>query len=317
MVSSTIRKPQIVFILGAGHSGSTLLDMAIGNHSQAFSLGEIVNLREELDKDETLCGCGKWLKNCAFWQVVFKDMANAYPGDWKKFGLQEAEAGRLSKLQRIMIMSGLLKAKHHPFIQNNLLLYTTVMAHSGKNVLVDSSKNLGRSLLLGKALKDEFEVHYIHLVRRAEAQINSTRKSHYSAVLPDGSRAEFKRTDSHDDIEKPLKAWVTLNQRHSKVLPIAVAKNRLHVVAYEDFVASPETGLKAICDRLDLAFEPGMLQLQGEKHTIAGNSSRVNARAIETKKDVDLSQLSGQEIEYIQNATASLYNELNRRSIFN
>ena len=31
---------KVVFIMGAGHCGSTLLDLIVGSHSNAFSLGE-------------------------------------------------------------------------------------------------------------------------------------------------------------------------------------------------------------------------------------------------------------------------------------
>jgi len=40
----------IVFIVGSGHSGSTILDRLSGHHSQAFSIGEIVNFHYELKK---------------------------------------------------------------------------------------------------------------------------------------------------------------------------------------------------------------------------------------------------------------------------
>src|SRR5690606_236057 len=38
-----------VFICSAGHSGSTLLDMLLGTHSRAESLGELVNLPLDIE----------------------------------------------------------------------------------------------------------------------------------------------------------------------------------------------------------------------------------------------------------------------------
>ena len=37
---------QIVFIMGPGHCGSTLLDLILGSHSDCFSLGEVFRLSE-------------------------------------------------------------------------------------------------------------------------------------------------------------------------------------------------------------------------------------------------------------------------------
>ena len=37
---------KIIFILGIGRSGSTMLDLMLGSHSQGFSLGEISKIPE-------------------------------------------------------------------------------------------------------------------------------------------------------------------------------------------------------------------------------------------------------------------------------
>ena len=42
----------VVFIMGAGHCGSTLLDLMLGSHPESFSLGELHRLHGLLDRDK-------------------------------------------------------------------------------------------------------------------------------------------------------------------------------------------------------------------------------------------------------------------------
>lgn len=35
---------RVIYVTGKGHSGSTLLDLILGNHSQIESVGELINL---------------------------------------------------------------------------------------------------------------------------------------------------------------------------------------------------------------------------------------------------------------------------------
>ena len=56
------KKIQLLYILGKGHSGSTLLDLLMGTHPQIWTLGEAQKFPIDLKKNN-LCGCGKKIKN--------------------------------------------------------------------------------------------------------------------------------------------------------------------------------------------------------------------------------------------------------------
>ncbi len=62
-----------IYICGAGHSGSTLLDMLLGSHSQVASLGEISNLPMELAVNNK-CTCGQHIRNCEVWSDVVREL---------------------------------------------------------------------------------------------------------------------------------------------------------------------------------------------------------------------------------------------------
>src|SRR5438105_3013640 len=60
-------KKKIVYIAGYSRSGSTILDILLGNHSQVISTGELVYLFEDWNNPTRSCTCGKPYGNCSFW----------------------------------------------------------------------------------------------------------------------------------------------------------------------------------------------------------------------------------------------------------
>lgn len=61
---------KIIYIAGLGHSGSTILDMALGSHPNIIGLGEIYavfnskNYKNLFEK--STCSCGEKGKDCSF-----------------------------------------------------------------------------------------------------------------------------------------------------------------------------------------------------------------------------------------------------------
>jgi len=58
-------RPKILYIVGAGRSGSTILDIALGNSPEICSSGELVRLPERGWLDDQYCACGERVKRCA------------------------------------------------------------------------------------------------------------------------------------------------------------------------------------------------------------------------------------------------------------
>ena len=63
-------RPKILYIVGAGRSGSTILDIALGNSPEICSSGELVRLPERGWLDDQYCACGERVNRCAFWRDV-------------------------------------------------------------------------------------------------------------------------------------------------------------------------------------------------------------------------------------------------------
>ena len=67
---------QLVYILAASHSGSTLLGMLLSSHPQIATVGEIkLSASAKGEIDCYRCTCGEFIRKCRFWTKVKEGMA--------------------------------------------------------------------------------------------------------------------------------------------------------------------------------------------------------------------------------------------------
>ena len=66
-------KFEILNIAGYGRSGSTLVDITIGNHSDYQSLGELTNFINHSILNKEYCSCVVPVDECKFWSNIYKD----------------------------------------------------------------------------------------------------------------------------------------------------------------------------------------------------------------------------------------------------
>ena len=66
-------KVKVLFIAGPGRSGSTLLDMLLGQINGCYSTGELRFIWSRGFEQNQLCGCGKPFRECEFWTEVVKE----------------------------------------------------------------------------------------------------------------------------------------------------------------------------------------------------------------------------------------------------
>ena len=170
----------LIYITSNGHSGSTLLDMLIGSHSECITLGEIHQLTL---KAKGVCACGAAnYKECSFWRDIdLRLQANGEP--------------ELSKLH-------VDSCYQDEFRRSNHALLGVLQEKTKARWFVDSSKKLTR---LQSLLSDSsVNVLPIHIVRRPEGVVCSNMAkgrgfyaslhSYYSGLW---SRYKFLRRKPH------------------------------------------------------------------------------------------------------------------------
>lgn len=69
-MTSSNKQPTVLFNVGKGHSGSTILNLVLGRHPQIVSLGEVSTTLNNLEETNNLCTCGKNKKGCPIWSKV-------------------------------------------------------------------------------------------------------------------------------------------------------------------------------------------------------------------------------------------------------
>ena len=148
----------IIYILGAGHCGSTLLSLCFDRHKSVIGLSEIITLNRKSpgwSVDKYALGNNFWLKVDRLMQENYSESITEVP-----FNLR-------SKLP-----------SYYLALQRNKTALKCILEISGKKIICDSSKDSKRlDVLLGSKL---FNVKVIYLVRDGRAIVHSYRRKYGS-----------------------------------------------------------------------------------------------------------------------------------------
>jgi sulfotransferase family protein len=229
---------RVIYIAGAAHSGSTLLDLMLNAHPEIVSVGEVLKLNRQLGyrdperKNYAPCSCGApSLLQCKFWSAVDAET-------------RAATGKSLAELD--VLDSGMRDSGHAP----NVALFKAIAVVSGKNLVVDSSKIPRR---LDQLLQfPELDVYPVHLVRDPKGQIASVMRKHGGFL---------KNILRYEIVQEQIR-------RRLKSIPHSV-------IRYEDLVRDPERSLNSILQPLGLSFDRRQLDwAEADKHIVAGNHMR-------------------------------------------
>jgi hypothetical protein len=163
----------VLYVVGWGRSGSTVLDAALGSRPGVFSAGELQGIWESAFVLRVPCSCGAPIPACPLWTEVL-ERALGPPNRW------EAEGRRLAGIQlsrfRERHTRSLLRGLRHPdrvdadvrdFAESSERLYLEVASATGSTIVVDSSKVPTHAAAL--AMMPRVDAHLVHLVRDPRA----------------------------------------------------------------------------------------------------------------------------------------------------
>jgi hypothetical protein len=261
------------------------MDMAIGANSRCFSLGEITKIDKAI-RNNIFCVCGARIHDCGFWREVARDFPDK-PGigpfeESGRFGLSLASGvynRRFSRIRKVFEVVG-LKCNSESWVERTSLLYESVFRHSGADILVDSSKNIKRAMILGNQLEG-IDFRYLHLVRDVRGVAYSYQKPTFSVQLPDESEpSSYPATDVFP-LEKTASLWLRENALISLLLRTRVAASRQRRISYEGLCKDPSGVLSEICNWLGIDYEQAMVTFGSVMHhNVGGNPSRFNSTEI-------------------------------------
>lgn len=255
-------KTPLIYIGGCGHSGSTLLDLILGSHSNLISVGEIDHLKVEKE-DEIECTCDSTLNKCEFWKEVLSSFKKQVPEDYfclrRLPYLSLRNVCQASNLQ--VAGSGIVLNKQEAdcFAEHNNTLFENILDVSEKGKVVDSSKPPTRLYYLYKS--NLFEMKVIYLVRNGKAFINSLRNRDRMKDIPN------YKSSFH---------WTIRNYRMRKLIREVLDSDDVIEVHYEDFTSNTQKEIKKVCNFVGIEFEKEMLNFRQKTHHIIGGNPMKN-----------------------------------------
>jgi hypothetical protein len=263
----------VLYLAGAGRSGSTLLERLLGTASGVTAAGELRWLWTRGFAENHLCSCGAAFRECPFWiQVVEAAFGSVEAVDPAAMQVAAREVDRIRYIPYNAwprLAPRRFADRHAEYAAVVSRVYSALSAVSGSDLIVDSSKELPYVFLL-RSVRD-LDVFVVHLVRDSRAVAFSwqrvRRRPEITSEIRYMPRYGVRKT-SRDWMEKNM-----LSELYERL------DGGLVRVRYEDMAASPETTVNRILDvaARSLGIAPlGRYQDRSDiqQHTISGNPVR-------------------------------------------
>lgn len=265
---------KVVYIAGYGRSGTTLLDIALGQHERTAGLGELSTLSRHVWQENEYCSCGQKARDCPLWGEIGRQWIAGFASGTT---LDNYTRGQV-RMETLLspwrtLRTSLARRAFKAYQRDTLRLFECVRSSTHKDVLVDSSKMPGRAAAL--ASMPGIELFVIHFVRDGRGVAWSLLQA-YKRDVKSGVQKEIKP-------KPPLRTalrWLVVNIA-AEMLRWKVGRANYLRLRYEDFVVDPVGAMEKISDMtgVDLT-EIGCRLQAGEPiqpaHQIAGNRLRMN-----------------------------------------
>jgi Sulfotransferase family len=263
---------KVVYIMGHGYSGSTLLTFLLGAHPEIATIGEL-GIAPSAKTEDYLCSCRTPIRECAFWHRVAREMAarghdfdvweadldfRARGGWLADVVLRAVQRGPLLEAARGAALHAVPGARRELFrvLARIEALVEIVTGIKGCGIFVDSSKRPERAVLMQRF--GGFDMRVIHLVRDGRAVSWSTMKN--LGVGPEEAARSWLADNhgcEHARRYFPADRWLTLR--------------------YEDLCAEPLATLHRVYGFLGVSAKNGMHDFRAADHHIIGNRMRLSS----------------------------------------
>ena len=274
---------KVIYIMGWGRSGSTLLDMLLGEIEGFLSAGEMRYLWNHYRKGRP-CGCGRAIDRCPLWRPVMERVLESDSpahDELVRLGRTQQEALRLRHLPRLLWLDRIPStecALAH-YARTLSATYRAVADASGSEVVVDSSKRPVDAALL--RLMNGVEGYLLHLVRDPRAVAYS-----WQRARPQRDRAADMDRFSTASSTANWTAWNVM----AEIVAARHGASRCIRVRYEDLVDDPTSVLRSVLATVgcDGASDPEIVESRAalsENHTVAGNPRRFDIGTTEIARD--------------------------------
>ena len=227
---------KVLFIAGAGRSGTTFLSLVLSQHPATQNVGQIRDLHQAVAEHD-VCSCGDKVVDCVYWRPV----TAAFEAEFGKGALNDLErdaaifrkaAGKANDW--LSPDSRATFAKTHASYLNRLkALYSLSSAQADGRMLIDSSKSVDIAFALG--LIPDIDLLVLNLVRDPRAVTVSWAKI-------------VKRPEK---LQRRAAAWASRQTRCAELREHA--PDQFKLLRYEDLTDNPRDRIGEVQDWAGLA----------------------------------------------------------------
>jgi Sulfotransferase domain len=279
--------PRIVFIVGMGRSGTTLLELLLGRLSGWVAGGELSRYWHGESIPGWVCGCGRLLAECDFWRQVGADLREGgiLPDEHPRFLALQHSHLRLRPVPVARLVFGARRAGDtlSPLYRYQLGmtgLYKAVARAGKARVVVDSSKQPPDAYLT--TWNRKVEMFAVHLVRDPRAVAHS-----FSKRIPE-PQPDFEYMPRSNPFGTAVR-WEVRQSLCEGLLRRRVGSHYMRL-RYEDLVRDPVGAVRSIARFAndpdpDLGFmQNGRIEFE-PNHTFSGNPLRLRQASIDIHPD--------------------------------
>jgi len=273
---------KVLYVVGLGRSGSTILSNSLGQIGDYFSAGELNFIWRHNVLENRLCGCGRPFRECPVWTRVMDEAFGGMDGvDPCEMMRLQASGTRTRHIPLMLTKRGkhVLKERLEKLLINYRRLYEAIGGVTDSRVIVDSSKEPAHGYAM--SLVPDVDFYVLHLIRDPRAAAFSWLKK---KPQPDSEEIEHMVRFSPAKSSALWDSWNASAEALWRRTP-----ERYLRIRYEDFVADPRESLRRILGLVGVTAE---LPLAGERevrlgvsHTVSGNPNRFEIGAVELRPD--------------------------------
>jgi hypothetical protein len=284
---------RLIFIGGAGRSGSTLVERIMHELPGVCGLGEVAAVWRNGVRENRLCGCGSAFSDCPLWSEIGERAFGGWSGvDLDRVRSLHDALGRLRHIPRLAAptLPAPWRARVAEYVGYYTRIYAAAAATTGARTVIDSSKHAALAFCLRWA--DGIDLRVLHLVRDPRGVAHS-----WTRRVPDPESGGTVPVPRYP-VARCTLSWNAHNAAFGLLARVGgragqPAGGRLvHRMRYEDFLADTPGAVGALAglagvDRAgaDLSHLGGRHVELGAFHSVSGNRMRFHTGR--TALDVD------------------------------
>jgi hypothetical protein len=273
---------EVLYIIGTGRSGSTLLASILGSTAGMFSAGELRYIWERGFLEDRRCACGLHFHECPMWHGVIDETFGDDPPDAGRMLREVSQVTRVRQLPKLLtgrFDETTLRRSAGYYLDHVEQLYRGLAATTGE-MIVDSSKLPTYCNLLDHV--PSLRLRVVHLVRDPRATAHSWLRLRATGAIDDDDE-EMDRFS----VWKSSALWDIWN---STARHLFGGRDDYLCIRYEDLVARPHEVVDQV--RAFAGLPPDDVPFVGEQtvrlqpnHAVAGNPNRRRSGDIHLVED--------------------------------